>query len=159
LIRALKESKKNQDDTYAVFTVQEEVGLRGAQTASYGIDPEIGIALDTTLACDTPGVEPHQAITRLGKGVGLTVMDGSMISDKALLESWIELAEKKKIKYQMNMLVRGGTDAGAIQRVREGVRTLTVSLPTRYIHSSIETISWEDLEAKVALVSGYMRGK
>lgn len=158
LIQALKRSKKNKDDVYAVFTVQEEVGLRGAQVAAHRIAPDIGVALDTTLACDTPGVEPENAITRLGEGVGLTVKDGSLITDPDLYREFESLAKKKKIKHQPNLLTRGGTDGGAIQRAHDGARTITLSLPTRYIHSSIETVDLSDLEAKVELVTAYMKG-
>lgn len=159
LIQALKQSGSSRDETFAVFTVQEEVGLRGAQTSGYGVAPEIAVALDTTLALDTPGTDAKDAITRLGEGVGLTVMDGSFISDHALLKEFEKLAEKNKIKYQPNILPRGGTDAASIQRSREGARAITISLPTRYIHSSIETIDWDDLGAKVDLVAAYMKGK
>lgn len=159
LLQALKQSGASRDETFAVFTVQEEVGLRGAQTSGYGVAPEIAVALDTTLALDTPGIEAKDAITRLGEGVGLTVMDGSFITDHGLLKEFEKLAEKSKIKYQPNILPRGGTDAAAIQRAREGARAITISLPTRYIHSSIETIDWNDLEAKVDLVAAYMKGK
>jgi endoglucanase len=159
LIQALKKAKTFKDDTFAVFTTQEEVGLRGATTSGYGVEPDIGIALDTTLALDTPGVDAKDSITKLGGGVGLTVMDGSVISDHLLLKEFEKLAEKHKIKYQPNILPRGGTDAGAIQRSRAGVRAITLSLPTRYIHSSIETIDLGDLEAKIELVAAYMRGR
>ncbi|MCA9447579.1 MAG: M42 family metallopeptidase [Candidatus Omnitrophica bacterium] len=158
LIQALKKSKKNSDDVFAVFSVQEEVGLRGAQVAAHQIAPDIGVALDTTLACDTPGIEPENAITRLGEGVGLTVKDGSLITDRALYEEFQALAKKKKIKHQPNLLTKGGTDGGAIQRAHDGAKTITLSLPTRYIHSSIETIELSDLEAKIALVAEYMKG-
>jgi endoglucanase len=159
LISALKKTKSNLDDTFAVFTVQEEVGLRGAQVSGYGVNPDVAIALDTTLACDTPGNSPQDYITELGQGVGLTVMDGSVISDHDLLEEIRKLAKKNKIKTQPNILPRGGTDAGAIQRVREGVKAITLSLPTRYIHSSIESIDISDLEAKIDLVAAYLKGK
>jgi len=159
LINALKKSKTNKEDTYAVFSSQEEVGLRGAQTSSFGINPDIGVALDTTLACDTPGIDAQNAITRLGDGVGLTHMDGSVIADQALLEEFKRLAASKKIKTQPNILPRGGTDAGAIQRSGDGVRAITISLPTRYIHSSIEMIDMNDLTAKIDLVAAYMRGR
>jgi endoglucanase len=158
LISALLKSKNNKEDTYAVFSTQEEVGCRGAQVSGYGVDPEIAVALDTTLACDTPGNSKQDYITSLGEGVGLTVMDGSVIADHALVKEFEKLAARRRIKWQPNILPRGGTDAGAIQRVRSGVRAITISLPTRYIHSSIETIDWRDLRAKIDLVAAYMKG-
>lgn len=159
LIESLKKSSTNEDDTFAVFTVQEEVGLRGATTSGYGVDPDVGIGLDTTLALDVPGNDPKDYITRLGEGVGLTVMDGSIISDHALLKEFQALAERHKIKHQLNILPRGGTDGAALQRSRAGSRAITLSLPTRYIHSSIETIDLRDLAAKVDLVAAFMKGK
>ncbi|MCA9450629.1 MAG: M42 family peptidase, partial [Candidatus Omnitrophica bacterium] len=122
------------------------------------IAPDIGIALDTTLACDTPGVEAENAITQLGEGVGLTVKDGSLIADHDLYKEFETLAKKKKIKHQPNLLTRGGTDGGAIQRAHDGAKTITLSLPTRYIHSSTETVDLSDLEAKIALTMEYMKG-
>lgn len=159
LIESLKQSKKNSEDVYAVFSVQEEVGLRGAMVAAHGINPEVAIGLDTTLACDTPGNEAHSAVTKMGHGVGLTIMDGSVIADRPLVEQLRTLAEKHKIPHQMNILPRGGTDAGAMQRARAGCRATTISLPTRYIHSCIETIDQSDLDAKIALVSAFMKSK
>lgn len=161
LLEALKrlKGKKLGCDLYAVFTTQEEVGLRGALTSAYGVEPEIGIALDVTLAVDIPEVLPHLAVTEAGKGVGIKVMDSSTISQRWLVQEFVALAEKKKIPYQMEILPLGGTDAGAIQQSRAGVPSITLSIPTRYIHTVTESVHVNDLEATVALLSAYLRGK
>jgi endoglucanase len=150
--------KRPKDDIYGVFTVQEEVGLRGAFTSTYGIAPDIGIALDTTIASDTPGVPGEQKITALGKGVGIKVMDGSVICDRELVDTFVSLAKKHKIKHQLEVLPRGGTDAGAIQRSRVGVKTITLSVPTRYIHTVTETVHKADVEATKALLKRFLEG-
>ncbi len=144
-------------DLYAVFTSQEEVGLRGAVTSSYGIVPDIGIALDVTLAVDTPGAEADQAVTEMGKGVAIKVMDSSSISDRGLLQDFVSLAKAKGIAYQMEVLPLGGTDAGAIQRSQAGVRSITLSIPTRYVHTVTECVHTDDVAATVALLSAYLQ--
>lgn len=161
LLEALKrlKNKKIGFDLYAVFTTQEEVGLRGALTGAYGLEPDIGIALDVTLAVDTPGSPEDEAVTRMGQGVGIKVMDSSHISDRGLVRQFVGVAEKKKIPYQMEILPLGGTDAGAIQRSRAGVPAITLSIPTRYIHTVTEAVHKDDLEATVALLVAYLSGK
>ena len=155
-IRTLQKIKNPKNDVYGVFTVQEEVGLRGAFTSAYGVNPDVGVALDTTLACDTPGVSADQHITKLGAGVGIKIMDGASISDRGLVDEFVAVAEKNKIPYQLEILPRGGTDAGAIQRARAGVRAITLSIPTRYIHTVTETIHRKDLDAGLNLLVKYL---
>lgn len=157
-IKALQALKKNKNDIYGVFTVQEEVGLRGAFTSTYGVDPHIGICLDTTIASDIPGVPGEQRITALGQGVAIKVMDGSVICDRGLVEQFVALAKRSKIKHQMEVLPRGGTDAGAIQRTRAGVKTITLSVPTRYIHTTVETVHVDDVKATEALLKRFLEG-
>ena len=146
-----------QHDLYAVFSTQEEVGLRGAVTAAYSVQPTIGIGLDVTLAVDTPGVPDDEAVTRIGEGIGIKVFDSSMISTRWLVDAFCDLAEKEAVKYQLEVLAQGGTDGGAIQRSRGGVPSVTLSLPTRYIHSVVEAVHVQDLEAGVALLLAYLR--
>ena len=146
-----------QHDLYAVFSTQEEVGLRGAVTAAYSVQPTIGIGLDVTLAVDTPGVPDDEAVTRIGEGIGIKVFDSSMISTRWLVDAFCDLAEKETAKYQLEVLAQGGTDGGAIQRSRGGVPSVTLSLPTRYIHSVVEAVHVQDLEAGVALLLAYLR--
>ena len=155
-IRTLQSLKRNKNDVYGVFTVQEEVGLRGAVTGTYGVDPDIGVALDTTLACDTPGIPSEQHITKLGHGIGIKIMDGSSISDRGLVDKFVALAEKSKITHQLEILPKGGTDAGAIQRARAGVKTITLSVPTRYIHTTTETCHKDDIKAGQALLLKFL---
>lgn len=156
-IRALQALKKRpKNDIYGVFTVQEEVGLRGAFTSTYGIEPDIGIALDTTIAADIPGVPGEQRVTTLGKGVGIKVLDGNLISHRGLVDEFVALAKKNKITHQLEILPRGGTDAGAIQRSRTGVKTITLSIPTRYIHTVVETVHKDDVTATEALLKKFL---
>ena len=143
-------------DTYFVACVQEEVGLRGATTAAYGVDPDIGIAIDTTLCCDTPGVSKEDTVTEWGKGVGIKVMDGASISHRGLFEEFASIAKKKRIAHQFEVLPRGGTDAGALQKTRAGTRAITLSVPTRYIHTVTETINKKDAKAAVDLLSAWL---
>lgn len=156
MIEALRAVGPHEAEIIAVATTQEEVGLRGATTAAYALEPEIGIALDVTLANDFPGVEGPDQITRLGEGAALKIMDGSTLSHPKLLRHFRGLAEKHGIKHQLEILSRGGTDAGAIQRSRAGVPTFTLSLPTRYIHTVNEMASVADIEASTALLARYL---
>ncbi len=156
LVELLKTVKKPAHDLYAVFSVQEEVGLRGAQTAAYALEPEIGIALDTTLAVDIPGTPTEQRVTKLGDGVALKVMDASAISTRWLLDEFIALAEGHAVPYQFELLPLGGTDAGAIQRSRGGVASLTLSIPSRYVHTVTEMVAKRDVEASLALLTHYL---
>jgi tetrahedral aminopeptidase len=159
-IRALQglKDKGCNYDLYVVFTVQEEIGIRGAITSSYEVDPDIGIAVDTTLAVDTPGVPAEDQITELGKGVAIKILDGYSVSDKGLVDEFIELAEKYEIPHQFEILPMGGTDAAALQRARSGARAITLSVPTRYIHTVTETVHKKDLQATVDLLLKYLAG-
>lgn len=154
-LRALR-GQPLRHDLYAVFSVQEEVGLRGAITAAYGVQPTVGIGLDVTLAVDTPGVGPDEAVTRMGEGIGIKVYDSSMISTRSLVDEFWDLAQDKGIPAQLEVLGQGGTDGAAIQRSRVGVPTLTLSLPTRYIHTIVEAVHETDLRAGVDLLVAYL---
>jgi len=156
MLEALRKVKKNTHDIYAVGTVQEEVGLRGATTTAFEIQPDIGIALDITLAVDTPGGEPHARISELGKGITIGVMNGALISDRKLVKEFRQIAKKNNITHQLEILPRGGTDAGAMQRVGPGARALTLSIPTRYVHSVNETIDMNDVNAGIELLAAYL---
>ena len=137
-------------------TVQEEVGLRGARTSAFAIAPEIGVALDVTLACDMPGVQEHQRITQLGKGVAIKVKDSASISHPGLVRFLMKLAEERDIPYQMEILPRGGTDAGGLQLAREGAAVVTLSIPTRYVHSVVEAAHKRDIEAAIELLAAFL---
>lgn len=139
-----------------VFTVQEEVGLRGALTSAFSVKPDIGIGIDTTLCIDTPGVPEDLRTTKQGDGAGLTCMDSSVINDYDLIEEFEAVAKKKRIKYQRSILARGGTDSGALQRAGAGSRTLTFSCPTRYIHTVTEMVHLDDLHACRDLMAAWL---
>lgn len=151
-INLLKQLKKPTRNIAVAFTVQEEVGLRGAITSAFEVAPDISVAIDVTLACDTPNTDKEDHISELGKGTCIKLMDSSMISSHELVESFTELAEKNEIKHQFEVLPRGGTDAGALQRARAGSKAITLSIPTRYIHTVTETIHPDDLRATLRLL-------
>ncbi len=156
MIEAVKKAKKHICDIYAVATTQEEVGVRGARVSSFNIAPDIGVALDVTVASDVPGVGEHEHVTKLGAGVAIKIKDSLSISNPKLVRTMRELAEKKKIKYQMEILPRGGTDAGAIQMTREGVAAITLSIPTRYLHSVVEAAHKDDIQAAIDLLAAFL---
>ena len=156
LLEALRAVRETSAEVYAVVSVQEEVGLRGARTSAYDIDPDVGVALDITLATDVPGSDPTQTVTELGKGVGITVMDGHSISDPRLVDRFQTLAEDNDISYQLEMLPRGGTDAGTIQMARAGVPVVTVSAPVRYVHTANEMALIKETDDTVALVARFL---
>lgn len=151
-----KVGDKSKYDIYFVACVQEEVGLRGAGTAAFSVDPDIGIAIDTTLCCDTPGISRDDAVTVFGDGVGIKVLDGASISHRGLFEEFVSIARSRKIKHQLEVLPRGGTDAGALQRARGGTRAITLSVPTRYIHTITEAIHKNDAKATVDLLAAWL---
>jgi endoglucanase len=156
MLEALRQTKSTTADIYAVATVQEEVGLRGAQASAFGINATVGLALDVTLAVDTPGIPEHEQVTRIGAGTAIKIMDSSAISDPRLVQFCRKLAGERNIKYQLEILPRGGTDAGGIQRAGGGAPVITVSIPTRYIHSVVESVNKSDLQASVDLVAAWM---
>jgi endoglucanase len=149
-------SRGHACEVHCVFTVQEEVGLRGAGAAAYGIKPDAAIALDTTLCVDTPGVPEDQRVTQQGAGAALTMMDGATISDFDLVRQFEDLAKKRRIKVQRSILPRGGTDAGAMQRAAAGAKAFTLSCPTRYIHTVTEMVHQTDLCACRDLLAAYL---
>lgn len=156
MIEALRALKKHDVDIYAVATTQEEVGLRGATTAAFSVEPDVGVALDTTLALDYPGQSEADAVTRLGHGVGIKIMDGSLICHPGLVRHFRDVARKHKIPHQMEILPRGGTDGGALQRSRGGCAGITLSVPTRYIHTVNEMASRKDIESAIRLLAAYL---
>lgn len=153
LIETLKELKNNPYDVYAVFTVQEEVGIRGAQAATLKIQPDFGFGLDTTIAYDVPGAKEHEKCTELGKGTAIKIMDASAIADYRMVDYMKTIATKNKIKYQVELLVAGGTDTAAVQKMTPGGSISgAVSIPTRHIHQVIEMCDKEDIKASIELL-------
>ena len=156
MIEALKRIKDCYVDIYAVATVQEEVGLRGATVSSFSVEPDLGIALDVTIASDLPGTKEEEMVTNLGGGTAISLMDSHTISNKKLVDFLKKIAEENKIKYQNDILLGGGTDAGAIQRSKSGVPVCTVSIPTRYVHSVVEMCHKEDIESSIKLICKFL---
>jgi putative aminopeptidase FrvX len=156
MIEALRAARAHEVDVYAVATVQEEIGLRGAATSAYAINPDIGVALDTTLANDFPGPSDMDSVTKLGQGVGIKIMDASLISHPRLVDHFRDIARRENIPHQMEILPRGGTDGGAVQRARGGIASITLSVPTRYIHTVNEMVSQADVESAVALLARFI---
>ena len=157
-IEALRKAKNLKYEVTMAATVQEEVGLRGAGPAAYTADPDIALAIDTTLCVDTPGVPEDERVTKQGDGVALTIMDGSTIADRPLIDEFEGIAKKRKIPYQLSVLPRGGTDAGAMQRTRGGYRAMTLSIPTRYIHTVTECVHKHNLQSAIDLLAAWMEG-
>ncbi|MCR9197917.1 MAG: M20/M25/M40 family metallo-hydrolase [Planctomycetaceae bacterium] len=155
-IRAIENLTYHNCDIYAAFTVQEEVGLRGAMPAAFGIEPHIGVACDTTLCCKTPGVPDEERVSVAGAGLALHVMDSSMISDIGLIEDFEAVAVKNNIKSQRAILPRGGQDGAMIQRSRGGVRTIALACPIKYIHTVTEMAHRDDLEAYHRLLTAWL---
>ena len=142
-IEVLKSIDKPKNDLYFVFSVQEEVGLRGAKTAAYGIDPDIGMSLDVTAHGDTP--KAKRFAIGLHKGAAIKVKDNSMITHPKIRETLVSLARDNNIPYQMEVLEFGGTDSGAIHVNKSGVPSGVISIPTRYVHSTVEMASKSDI--------------
>ncbi len=156
-VRAIEESGEPHDcEVYVVFTVQEEVGLRGAHTASFGVEPHIAIGLDVTLSCDTPGVPTDEQVTVQGKGFGLHIMDSSFISDHRLVGEIEKIAIKEKIPCQRTILGRGGQDGAAAQQARGGARAVGIVVGTRYIHTVTEMIHRDDLGAARDILAAWI---
>ena len=149
LLRAAEHSFYN---IYAVFTVQEEVGLRGAKTAAFGIEADVAFSLDTTGAADIPGCSGPDRLVRLGGGVGISAMDGYTITPQGLLEALQQICEQKQIPYQVRVAPRGGNDAGAVHLSKTGVPSCALAIPTRNIHSCVEVADGCDMEAMFDLV-------
>lgn len=156
MIEALRKLSSHQADIYVVATVQEEVGLRGARVSGYGINPDIGIALDVTVAADVPGSKGHEYVTELGKGTAIKVKDSSHISNPKLVRTFRKIATEKGIPFQLEVLPRGGTDAAGMQMAREGKAVITLSIPTRYLHSVVEAAHTTDVQASVDLLAAYL---
>ena len=154
LIEMLREMKKKPPyDVYAVFTVQEEIGIRGANVSSMDINPDFGFGLDTTIAWDTPGSTKQEQVSALGDGACIKVMDSSTVCDYRMVSYMKEISKKNKIKTQLEILPAGGTDTAAIQRMNPGGSIAgAVSIPTRHIHQVIEMVHKKDVRAAIELL-------
>jgi endoglucanase len=157
MVETLKLLEKTDCTVYAVGTVQEEVGLRGAATAAFGVDPDVGIALDVTVAGDVPGVREIDTTVKMGKGPTLTVSDSGLITHPKVLRLLLDVAEENKIAYQLETGLMGSTDAARISLTRQGVPSGNVSVPTRYIHSPVGMLSLKDAEDSAKLTAAAVR--
>lgn len=158
LLMAMEMLKKDVNDLYFVFTVQEEVGLRGGKTAAFGIAPDYGIAVDVTGADDVPKSK-HNCSSSTGKGAAIKVKDSSVICSPAVNKILVELAEKKKIPYQMDVLTSGGTDAGSMIVTMDGVLTSGISIPCKFCHCPQEIVFADDMEACAKLCAAFAEYK
>ena len=152
LVRLLKQDKvAHPNKVIGAATVQEEIGARGAKTAAVHTNPDVAIVLDVDIAGDVPGIEPHQAPSRMGQGVSITVFDASMIPNQPLKELVIDLCEKREIPYQLATMAGGGTDAAQIHVSSIGVPSIVIGVPTRHIHSHVGIIDIADMESTLRL--------
>ena len=154
VLETLRRLKAAPHDVYAVFTVQEEIGLRGAQTSAFGIDPEFALAVDVTTTGDTP--EARVMAVSLGEGPAIKVKDSGMLAHAGVKDLLIRTAEREGIPYQLEVLSGGTTDAMAVQVTRSGIPTGVVSIPCRYVHTNSEVIERSDVENAVKLLVGVL---
>ncbi len=155
-LRTLKK-KKPAYDFYATFTVQEEVGMRGAKTAAYKINPDFAFGLDVTAASDTPGTAEKDYCTKLGEGTAIKVMDGGTISDVRMVRFMEKIAKAKKIKYQKEVMLAGGTDTFAMQLAGDGCIAGAISIPNRYMHTVVEMSNKKDVDGAVKLLTACLQ--
>jgi putative aminopeptidase FrvX len=158
VLKRLKTEKMQHPNTvFIAGTVQEEVGLRGAQTVGNMVEPDVAFALEVDIAGDVPGIKPQEAPTRMGKGVSILTFDASMIPNQALRTFVQETAEKEGIPYQLSIVTRGGTDAGRFHVIRTGCPSTVIGVPTRHIHSHNAVADLSDVENAVKLVLALIR--
>ena len=154
LISVMQALPETKNTVIAVFSTQEEVGCRGAKTAAYSVQPDVGIALDVTGNGDTP--ETKQPAVKLGDGAAVKIMDRGSISNPELVTALLEAGKRAGVKTQREVLPYGGTDASVIQLSRGGVVAGTISIPCRYVHSACEVVDLRDVEAAKALLLEYL---
>ena len=157
LIRAIENLTHHSCEIHAVWSVQEEVGMRGAGPAAFKIEPDIAVSCDTTLCCKTPGVPDEERVSVAGEGVCLHIMDASMFSDMGLVGDFEKIAQQHGIRCQRAILARGGQDGAAIQRSRSGVRTICLACPVKYIHTIVEMTHRDDLHSYHTLLTAWLQ--
>ena len=151
MVEVMRRLPKVDCNVYAVGTIQEEVGLRGATIAAFQVAPDVGIALEATVAGDTPGVSEGEAPAKMGEGPVLTVADAGLIAHPKVLRLLMDSAKENEIPYQLETGIRGATDASKIALTREGVPSGVISVPARYIHSPAALLNLDDMEKAVKL--------
>ena len=152
ILEALKRVKNPFYGVHLVFSSQEEVGLRGAGVAAYGLEASLALAVDATGAADIPLCRPQDYLTRLGGGVAISAMDACTITPAWLFEGLRDLCKEQQVPYQVRIAPRGGNDAGALHRSRRGMAACALSVPTRNIHSNVEVVHKKDIESTVQLL-------
>ena len=156
MFEALRAMEDYEATIYAAATSQEEVGLRGASASGSALEPTVVVALDITIAMDVPGGGNENTITELGKGAAIKIMDSSLICHPKLVEHFRRIAEREGIAHQMEILPQGGTDAGGVQRLHGGIPSITLSIPTRYVHTPNEMVNASDVQACIDLLARYL---
>ena len=151
MVEALRLMEKTEYTVFAVGTVQEEVGLRGAGSAAFGLDPDLAIALDVTIAGDVPGVREFDTSVKMGKGPALTISDSGLITHPKVLRWLLDSAEEEKIPFQIETGLMGSTDAARISLTRQGIPSGNISIATRYIHSPVGMLNLKDIENSAKL--------
>ncbi|MEM6358497.1 MAG: M42 family metallopeptidase [Bacteroidota bacterium] len=153
LIEALRDLKNPAYDVYGVFTVQEEVGIRGANVAAHSLNPDFGFGLDTTIAFDLPGAQAHEKVTSLGEGTAIKIMDAMTICDYRMVDYMKKVAGGHEIKWQPEVLTAGGTDTAGVQRMgKNGSISGAISIPTRHLHQVIEMAHKDDIQGSIDLL-------
>jgi len=142
---------------YVSFSMGEELGLRGTRTAAWQIEPDFAIALEGTIAADTPGIPPEKQPTKLGKGPAITIADRTIVVKQEVLRFFEKIAEKYNIPYQYKIPAFGGTDAGMIHLTKKGCKAGVISVPSRYIHSPLSIMKISDFDYTVELVYYILR--
>jgi len=156
MIEAVRKAKRHGVEVLAVATTQEEIGIRGAQVAAHSLKPDLGIALDVTLANDLPGAQDHEAVTRLGHGAAIKIMDSSVVCDFRIVDALRDIASARRIPHQLEVLAKGGTDTAAIQRAGDPTPAACISIPCRYVHSVIEMCHKRDVQAAIDLLAAFL---
>ena len=155
LAKALEED--TEYDLYACFTTQEEVGLRGSAVCAERIKPDAALVLESTTCSDVYKTEPGQEVTKCGGGIAFSFMDGRTITNKTILKKMIKIAEKNNIPYQLKKSTSGGNDAGSIHLAAGGIKTVSASVPCRYLHSPVGVADMGDIEALVSFAKAYIK--
>ena len=157
------EAARRLDDpdvtVHFVATVQEEVGLRGAEAIGVDLDPDLALALDTTVANDVPSFEPAEYVTQLGDGAGIKLKDSSVITNRKVHRRLRDLAEGDEIEYQLEILPAGGTDTGGLQRSHGAKPAGAISVPTRYLHTPTESVHQDDVAAAIDLLTAFLESE
>jgi endoglucanase len=159
LFAALEAARRIDDPAVTIHfaaTVQEEVGIRGAQTLGFDLDPDLAIALDVTVANDVPGFEPGDQVTRLGEGAAIKLKDSSVITTPKVHRRMQSVADDEEIDYQLEVLPAGGTDTAGFQRARGAVPVGALSIPTRYLHTVTESAHVDDIDATIELLTAFL---